>query len=254
MNEVNIQRKHLVQVARVSDVQANGVMVVHAEGYAIALFHHQGQIYAVDNRCPHMGFPLERGSVKRGLLTCHWHHARFELCSGGTFDLWADDVRTYPFEIRDNDIWVNPHPERDEVNYQLGRLKAGLEQNIRLVIAKAIMSLLDHNAPPAKLLKVAGEFGALQREAGWQDGLTIMTAMANSLPYLNKNDKPLALFHGMMHVANNVMGQTPHYELEPLATKDLSSQQLKAWLREFAEVRDRDGVERVIFQLEEQHN
>ena len=212
----------------------------------VLLVHHEGELYALDNRCPHMGFPLERGSVKRGLLTCHWHHARFELCSGGTFDLWADDVRTYPFELRDGDIWVNPNPERDEVQYQLRRLKSGLEQNIRLVMAKAVMSLHDNGADSAEILKTGGQFGSLQREAGWRDGLTIMTAMGNSLPYVSDADKPLALFHGMLHVAGNVMGQTPHYELEPLPADNLSAARLKTWLREFAEVRDRDGIERVV--------
>jgi nitrite reductase/ring-hydroxylating ferredoxin subunit len=43
-----------------------------------------------------MGFPLDRGSVEDGTLTCHWHHARFDLASGCTFDLWADDVPTCP--------------------------------------------------------------------------------------------------------------------------------------------------------------
>ena len=33
-----------------------------------------------------MGFPLDRGSVEDGTLTCHWHHARFDLESGCTFD------------------------------------------------------------------------------------------------------------------------------------------------------------------------
>jgi hypothetical protein len=43
------------------------------------------------------------------ILTCHWHHARFELASGCTFDLWADDVPTCPVEIRaGGDIWVRP--------------------------------------------------------------------------------------------------------------------------------------------------
>jgi nitrite reductase/ring-hydroxylating ferredoxin subunit len=65
--------------------------------------------FALDNRCPHMGFPLERGSVEDGILTCHWHHARFELASGCTFDLWADDVPTCPVEIRaGGEIWVKP--------------------------------------------------------------------------------------------------------------------------------------------------
>ena len=47
-----------------------------------------------------MGFPLSEGSVDEGILTCHWHHARFELSCGDTFDIWADDVRTYPHRNR----------------------------------------------------------------------------------------------------------------------------------------------------------
>ncbi len=53
-----------------------------------------------------MGFPLDRGSVEDGILTCHWHHARFDLASGCTFDLWADDVPTCPVEVRGGEVWV----------------------------------------------------------------------------------------------------------------------------------------------------
>lgn len=38
-------------------------------------------MFAVDNRCPHMGFPLDRGTCGDGILTCHWHHASFDLAS-----------------------------------------------------------------------------------------------------------------------------------------------------------------------------
>jgi hypothetical protein len=55
-----------------------------------------------------MGFPLERGSIEDGILTCHWHHARFDLESGRTFDLWADDVPTFLIELRDGEVWVPP--------------------------------------------------------------------------------------------------------------------------------------------------
>ena len=65
-----------------------------------------GRVFALDNRCPHMGFPLHRGSVCDGILTCHWHHARFDLESGGTFDQFADDVRAFPVEIRDGAVWL----------------------------------------------------------------------------------------------------------------------------------------------------
>ena len=237
---------NFVRAAALQDIQNAGLKAVHLQNRVVLLVAHEDDIYAVDNRCPHMGFPLERGSVERGLLTCHWHHARFDLCSGGTFDLFADDVRTYPVEVREGEIWVDPQPQRDEVAYQLGRLQEGLEQNIRLVLAKAAISLTQHGTDPAELLKTAGLFGATQRDAGWRDGLTILAAMGNVLPYLSDEDKALALYHGTLHVASNVQGQRPHFYLEPLPTEGVSLTRLKSWLREFAEVRDRDGVERVV--------
>jgi nitrite reductase/ring-hydroxylating ferredoxin subunit len=75
--------ERFVQVAQVLEIQEEGCHVVFLEGHAIALFKHQNTIFALDNRCPHMGFPLHKGTVRDGLLTCHWHHARFDLASGG---------------------------------------------------------------------------------------------------------------------------------------------------------------------------
>jgi hypothetical protein len=59
-----------------------------------------------------MGFPLERGSVEDGILTCHWHHARFDLESGCTFDLWADDVPICPRRA----LLTPTHPRRTLAN------------------------------------------------------------------------------------------------------------------------------------------
>jgi nitrite reductase/ring-hydroxylating ferredoxin subunit len=94
-----------MRVATVAEVQEKGSLTVHAGGNVIVLFKFDRDIYAVDNRCPHMGFPLDKGSVHNGILTCHWHHARFDLKSGGTFDLWADDVRNFPVHVIG---WLSP--------------------------------------------------------------------------------------------------------------------------------------------------
>lgn len=57
-------------------------------------------------RCPHISCPPDRGSVEDGILTGHWHHARFDLESGCTFDLWADDTPTCPVKVREGEVWV----------------------------------------------------------------------------------------------------------------------------------------------------
>jgi nitrite reductase/ring-hydroxylating ferredoxin subunit len=93
---------NFVRAGRLEEVHAAGRISVRLAGRSLALFFHDGKVYAVDNRCPHMGFPLHRGTVQDGILTCHWHHARFDLESGGTFDQFADEARVFPVEIRDH--------------------------------------------------------------------------------------------------------------------------------------------------------
>src|ERR1051326_8896138 len=134
------ESRDFIRVAPLEEVQRKGVMVVRGADRPIAVFFHEGEVSAVDNRCPHMGFPLHRGTVQDGILTCHWHHARFDLCSGCTFDLFADDVPAYDVELRGGDVYVASMPRyKDPVQNHSRRLQEGMEQNISLIQAKAII-------------------------------------------------------------------------------------------------------------------
>jgi nitrite reductase/ring-hydroxylating ferredoxin subunit len=85
-----------VRAGTVDELRQKACLVVSGEGQTIALFMDGGQVYAVDNRCPHMGFPLSKGSVRNGILTYHWHHARFDMGSGGTFDPGLMTCASFP--------------------------------------------------------------------------------------------------------------------------------------------------------------
>src|SRR6516225_5758546 len=98
--------KQFALAGSLAELKAKGRLVVHGSHRPILVVYDRGRVFALDNRCPHMGFPLERGSIEDGILTCHWHHARFDLESGCTFDLWADDVPICPVEIRNGEVWV----------------------------------------------------------------------------------------------------------------------------------------------------
>src|SRR5689334_6210934 len=101
----------LIRVATLDELKEKTCIVVRGALHPIAVFYHDGQVRAVDNRCPHMGFPLSQGSVADGILTCHWHHARLHLASGCTFDLLADDLPAARGEIRNGGAFVC-HPWR----------------------------------------------------------------------------------------------------------------------------------------------
>ena len=231
----------------VDQLKERGCTVVTGGGHAIAVFYHGGEVYAVDNRCPHMGFPLDRGSVQDGILTCHWHHARFDLSSGGTFNPFADDVRSFKVDIVDGEIWVDPNaPPRDEVEHWSQRLEDGLEQNLRLVIAKAVLGLqaagCDYRVP----LSIGARFGTTYSAAGWGASMSILTCTANILPHLQEDDRPRALYHGLLHVARECAGKAPRFAVEPLPTGETRPEVLKGWFRNFVDVRDDKGAERCL--------
>jgi nitrite reductase/ring-hydroxylating ferredoxin subunit len=236
-----------VPVADAADLREAGRELVNADGRAIALFHHEGEVHAVDNRCPHMGFPLSDGTVEEGILTCHWHHARFELSCGDTFDPWADDVPAYPVEVRDGTVYVDPQPGReDPEGHWAGRLEDGLERNLRLVIAKSTIGLLDAGVPPEDPVETGVLFGTRYRQGGWSSGLTILAALTNVLPVLDPADRPRALYQGLVQVADDCADQPPKFDQEAFAARDLPFERLKSWFRETIEVRDPDGAERCL--------
>ena len=243
---LNMPTSDFVHAGSLEELKAKGRLVVRGRHRPILLVLEGGRVFALDNRCPHMGFPLDRGSIEDGILTCHWHHARFELASGCTFDLWADDVPTCPVEIRTGgEIWVRPvFGYADPVKHWRQRLADGLAHNLSLVIAKAIQGQLAAGRPPSEVVRQAALFGTRNRD-GWGIGLTILTALGELLPLLPDEERHLALFHGAERVAEDCEGATPRRDRVPLASRpDLST--LKRWLRRWVAVRHREGAERTV--------
>ncbi len=227
------------------ELRTQGMASLTVGSHTVALVLHEEKVYAVDNRCPHMGFPLDRGSVRNGILTCHWHHARFDLKTGGAFDLWADDTPAFPVEVRDGEIWVDVTPQRERVVHAWQRLGIALERGLSLVIGKSVI-LLEERHLTRELIQLGVEFGCQYREAGWGQGLTILGCMANLLPDLAPDDRARALFHGLAAVAAETTGAPYRYRVRPLPDEVDDRDLLMAWFREFIEVRDFEGAERCL--------
>jgi nitrite reductase/ring-hydroxylating ferredoxin subunit len=236
----------VLRAASLEDVRRLGALVAHVNGHTLALFADGDDVRAVDNRCPHMGFPLHRGTLSGGILTCHWHHARFDVATGGTFDQWADDLRVFPVELRDGEVWVDLAALGDPLEHRRARLGDGLERNLPLVIAKSVIGLVDGGADPVEPVRIGLEFGARYRAAGFGQGLTMHACFANLLPVLDPADRAHALHHGLSAVALDCAGMAPRFAVRPLPGGETDPAVLKRWFRQFVEVRDSDGAERCI--------
>jgi len=236
-----------LRAATLEELKAAGMIVVRGARCPLLVVYDHGKVFALDNRCPHLGFPLHRGSVEDGILTCHWHHARFDLASGCTFDLWADDVPTAAVEIRDGVVWVSPHTRfTDGAAHWRNRLREGLEQNIGLVIAKAVLGLTGEGVDYRALVRDAVLFGARNRD-GWGIGLTILTALAKLIPSLPEEETYLALHKGISRVARDCDGVAPRRDRQPLVPHQFHALPvLERWFRHWTRVRHRDAAERTL--------
>jgi nitrite reductase/ring-hydroxylating ferredoxin subunit len=236
----------LARAASLSELRAAGRLVVHVDRHTLCLFAEGDEVYAVDNRCPHMGFPLHRGTVCDGILTCHWHHARFDLGTGGTFDQWADELRRFAVELDDDDVLVDLSPPEDPVAHQRKRLGDGLERDIPLVIAKATIALLEADPTGVEVFRAGLDFGVARRGGGWFRGLTTLTCFMNLTPRLDPGERPAALYHGLADVAADSAMEPPRFPLDPLPGRAPGPERLALWFRRFVEVRDAEGAERAL--------
>src|SRR6266511_1080618 len=97
------------------ELEAEGRLLTKVGPRPVVVFWHEGRGWAIEDRCPHMGFPLHQGTVESGLVTCHWHHARFDLVTGCTLDPFADDARGFEVTIDGDDVFVEARRGDDPV-------------------------------------------------------------------------------------------------------------------------------------------
>jgi nitrite reductase/ring-hydroxylating ferredoxin subunit len=235
-----------VRAGSFEELRKEGKLVTKLGRLPVVVFWDADRAYAIEDRCPHMGFPLHQGTVECGLVTCHWHHARFDLESGSTLDLWADDARGFDVRVDDDDVIVVARSDPDAVEHGQRRLRDGLEDGLTLVTAKAVLGLLAAGVPPSTIVRDGIDFGIRYRDAGWGAGLTVLVAMANLLPHLDDEDRALALVHGLAFVSRDTRNRPPRFPVGALTTDNVDVDRLATWYRRFVDTRTSDAAERAL--------
>ena len=225
------------------ELRKAGRLLTKVGSLPVVVFWDDDRAYAIEDRCPHMGFPLHQGTVECGLVTCHWHHARFDLASGCTLDPFADDARGFDVTVDGDDVLVAARDTGDPVPHLRRRLEQGLEDGLTLVTAKSVLGLLEAGVAPSEIVRVGIDFGTRYRAGGWGAGLTVLVAMANLLPHLDEADRALALTHGLVFVSRDTRNQPPRFGLDPL-DDGVAPERLGEWYRRFVETRSSDAAER----------
>lgn len=65
--------------------------------YEVAVFNVGGEVFALENSCPHQGGPLADGWLRDGFITCPWHGWCFDVRTGRMS--LGDFARVARFEV-----------------------------------------------------------------------------------------------------------------------------------------------------------
>lgn len=74
-------------------------------------------IFAIRDKCPHMGSPLSTGTLKNGIITCKHHNLSISVETGEVtdsikadflrLDEYSRSVTTYKVIIKDDSIYID---------------------------------------------------------------------------------------------------------------------------------------------------
>src|SRR6266567_3420993 len=239
-------QSNFVKVADLKEVPEGTPKAVKVEGRSIALFQHQGNVYATDNQCPHMGYPLTRGRVRNGVLTCDWHGWSYDMRGGGCFTGGCDDLDTFPVEVRDSAIYIDVRSggsRRKDAHFLL--LKEGLLSEDNWTLSKAIAIMLAQGVSEQDTLKrVVQHLGRhIASERGANDGgreLALMVTGVKVARHYAPDDRLIPLMMAATGASGRAGDRPAVQPLPPPVTWD----KLEHWIRVFSADKTWEGIEK----------
>ena len=91
--------------------QVGGRALFEFDGKSLALFNVEGDLFAIDDSCPHQGASLCGGRLEGWVIQCCAHGLRFDLRSGYLLNSTQLKVANYPVEIIDGQAFIVIVPE-----------------------------------------------------------------------------------------------------------------------------------------------
>ena len=142
----------------------------------------EGLVHALDNRCPHEGYPLAQGELKGCALTCAWHNWKFDVRDGAC-TVGGEPVRAYATRVVEGEVQVDladPDPETSIPAWRASLLE-GLSKHDNGRAIRDGVRLVAGGYDPAGLLVDVARHDALHAEYGTTHVLAVAADVAKLL-------------------------------------------------------------------------
>ena len=97
------------RVARVGEIPEGRGHCVRVGELEIGLYRVEGEIYAMENRCPHADARLHEGELTGAVIVCPGHGWEFDVRTGWKpedADGWP--IPCFSVRVQDGEVWIDP--------------------------------------------------------------------------------------------------------------------------------------------------
>ncbi len=99
---------------KTSELEMGKAKTFHLDRFTVALFRTGDEYFAIKDACPHADYPLSKSKlISPYVVMCNSHNWRFDIRDGHCVKIGkcghvgrALKVRTFPLEIRGDEIWI----------------------------------------------------------------------------------------------------------------------------------------------------
>ncbi|MDD4363064.1 MAG: Rieske (2Fe-2S) protein [Atribacterota bacterium] len=113
----------LRKIEGAKDLKLDEMKELKIDEVPILLINYQGNLYALSNKCTHLGCKLSKGKLEENIITCPCHGSKFDITNGRLVEWisrwpklissltkalgFARSLSVYQIVEKDNDMYID---------------------------------------------------------------------------------------------------------------------------------------------------
>lgn len=107
---ITAERDGYKRACRTDEIREDRGKAVKVGGERVAVFRHEGRVFALSNVCRHQGGPVGEGRIQDGCVTCPWHGWQYKPDDGCSPPPFDEVIPTYNVRVIGEEVFVHPTP------------------------------------------------------------------------------------------------------------------------------------------------